>query len=147
MRAPTTGSRPAAAPTLSLGLMSERDTPEPDEEVPRINGLAAAISDRPRSLFSRTSTFGSPGNASIPVRNQAVDDLASSGAEEATSTVPLGDLRELVLGDHTLHLHEKRRLRIVLQGSTRTPLAWLWPPVTPMTAGSSSTPGTGNRSR
>ena len=46
-------------------------------------------------------------------------DLALAGAVELPAPVALGDLRSLVLGDHALHLHQQRRLRVL---AVRRPL-------------------------
>jgi len=42
-------------------------------------------------------------------------DLAGAGAVELAAPVALGDLRALVFGDHALHLHEQRGLRILAE--------------------------------
>ena len=36
-----------------------------------------------------------------------------AGAVELAAPVALGDLRPLILGDHSLHLHQQRRLRVL----------------------------------
>jgi len=52
-------------------------------------------------------------DAAVPVGALPERDLPGAGAIKLAATVTLGDLRLLVLRDHTLHLDQQRRLWIV----------------------------------
>ena len=63
-------------------------------------------------LDPRSSAVGID-NAAVAVGALPERDLAGAGAVELAATVALGDLGLLVLGDHSLHLDQQCRLRIV----------------------------------
>jgi hypothetical protein len=52
-------------------------------------------------------------DAAVAVGDLPEEDLALACAVELAAPVALGDLGPLVFGDHPLHLHQQRRLRVV----------------------------------
>jgi hypothetical protein len=51
--------------------------------------------------------------AAVAVGHLPEEDLALAGAVKLAAPVALGDLRPFVFGDHPLHLHQQRGLRVV----------------------------------
>lgn len=54
-------------------------------------------------------------DAAVAVGHLPEADLAGAGAVEFAAAVALGDLRALVFGDHALHLHQQRGLRVLAE--------------------------------